>query len=103
MKRVPSKRFTGRPGNPNAAPRCGAQTRSGKPCRAPAMMNPHIGKRLRCRFHGGASTGPRTPEGRARIAAAQFKHGRRTKAAEEARKALRAKLAALKSKVKGTK
>ncbi|MEC7379690.1 MAG: HGGxSTG domain-containing protein [Pseudomonadota bacterium] len=33
------------------------------------------GKR-RCRLHGGMSTGPRTPEGRARIAAANTKHGR---------------------------
>ena len=33
----------------------------------------------RCRLHGGASTGPRTVEGRARIAAANFKHGNRTK------------------------
>ena len=28
-------------------------------------------------MHGGASTGPRTAEGRKRIAAAHFKHGRR--------------------------
>jgi glucans biosynthesis protein len=32
-----------------AAPRCGARTRSGHPCRAPAVN----GKR-RCRMHGGA-------------------------------------------------
>ena len=51
-------------GNPNAAPRCGAQTRSGCACRAPAMKNG------RCRMHGGASTGP-SAEGRARIAAAR--------------------------------
>jgi hypothetical protein len=30
-------------------PRCGARTRTGKPCRSPAMR----GKR-RCRMHGGA-------------------------------------------------
>ena len=35
----------------------------------------------RCRVHGGASCGPRTAEGRARIAAAQIKHGRLTKEA----------------------
>ena len=35
--------------------------------------------RDRCRNHGGASTGPRTEEGRARIAAAQTTHGRLTK------------------------
>jgi hypothetical protein len=35
----------------SAAPRCGARTRSGRPCRCPAMPN---GK---CRLHGGASPG----------------------------------------------
>jgi hypothetical protein len=33
-----------------ATPRCGAKTRSGEPCRAPALR----GKR-RCRMHGGAA------------------------------------------------
>ena len=46
--------------------RCRAKTRSGAPCRA----KPVPGK-IRCKFHGGASTGPKTPEGRARIAEAQ--------------------------------
>ncbi|WP_354540881.1 HGGxSTG domain-containing protein [Roseovarius sp. MBR-6] len=46
--------------------RCGAETRKGTPCRA----KPLPGKR-RCKFHGGMSTGPRTPEGRERIAEAQ--------------------------------
>ena len=59
-------------GNPNAAPRCGAKNRGGKPCRAPAMANG------RCRCHGGKSTGPRSPEGRARSAAANFKRGNTT-------------------------
>lgn len=45
---------------------CGAQNREGRPCSNKALN----GKR-RCRFHGGLSTGPRTPEGRARIAAGQ--------------------------------
>ena len=47
-------------------PRCGAQTRKGTPC----LVRVEAGKR-RCRFHGGLSTGPRTPEGKARIAEAQ--------------------------------
>ena len=46
--------------------RCGALTRRGTPCRA--FSEPG---RRRCRFHGGRSTGPRTPEGKARIAEAQ--------------------------------
>ena len=36
---------------------------------APAMRNG------RCRMHGGASTGPRTPEGLARSRRANWKHG----------------------------
>ncbi len=56
-------------GNPMNAPRCGAKTRSGTPCKAPAMANG------RCRMHGGKSTGPRTPEGLERSRKANFKHG----------------------------
>ena len=55
--------------------RCGAKTRAGGMC-----QNPAIGSRTRCKLHGGLSTGPRTPEGKARIVAANTKHGRRTKA-----------------------
>jgi len=57
------------PGDFLAAPRCGARTRCGSACRQPAMVNG------RCRLHGGLSTGPRTPEGRARCARARLKHG----------------------------
>ena len=57
------------PGNPNSAPRCGARTRKGTPCRGPAMAND------RCRMHGGKSTGPRTPEGLERSRKANWKHG----------------------------
>ncbi len=56
-------------GNPNNAPRCGAKTRKGTTCRAPAMANG------RCRMHGGKSTGPRTPEGLERSRKANFKYG----------------------------
>lgn len=57
------------PGDPNKAPRCGAKTRKGTPCRGPAMANG------RCRMHGGKSTGPRTPEGLERSKKANWKHG----------------------------
>jgi len=59
-------------GNPNLAlvPRCGARTRAGCPCRAPAISG-----KLRCRMHGGRSTGPRTAEGMARLRAARTTHG----------------------------
>ena len=46
-------------------PRCGAQTRKGTPCQRQALKNG------RCPNHGGLSTGPKSPNGRARIAAAQ--------------------------------
>jgi hypothetical protein len=57
------------PGDFLAARRCGAHTRAGGCCRQPAMGNG------RCRLHGGLSTGPRTPEGRARCARARRIHG----------------------------
>jgi len=66
--------------------RCGAITRRGTPCLKPAEVHPTTGRRLRCRLHGGRS-GPRTEEGKARIAAAHFKHGRYSKAGRESRKA----------------
>ncbi len=40
--------------------KCGARTREGNPCKAPARSNG------RCRNHGGLSTGARTAEGRKR-------------------------------------
>jgi hypothetical protein len=67
-----------RRGNPETAPRCGARTRAGTVCRAPAVR-----RRKRCRLHGGASTGPRTPEGLERSRRARWKHGRYSKAARE--------------------
>jgi hypothetical protein len=45
--------------------RCGARTRRGTSCAAPRVRG-----RARCKLHGGASTGPRTPEGKARSLAA---------------------------------
>jgi len=51
--------------------RCGAQTRRGTRCLRRAWPNG------RCPNHGGLSTGPKTPEGRQRIAAAQVARWRR--------------------------
>ena len=62
-----------RPGpgaSPGRAPACGARTRAGGPCLGLAMANG------RCRMHGGASTGPRTAAGLARMVAAKTTHGR---------------------------
>ena len=50
---------------------CGAMTRKGTPCRC----KPIPGKK-RCKYHGGMSTGPRTPEGKARALSA-MQEGRR--------------------------
>lgn len=95
----PERRAYGSPGlgrlkngNPagdfRLAPRCGAKTRAGDPCRQPAMAN------RRCRLHGGKATGPRTAAGRARCAAARVVHGERTATVRairaETRRAVRA-------------
>ena len=61
------------------SPRCGAKTRSGKPCRAPAMPN------RKCRMHGGASTG--APKGEAN---GNYRNGRFTNEAIERRRAVNA-------------
>ncbi len=68
-KKIILLRNGNRQGNPMNAPRCGAKTRRGTPCRSPAMANG------RCRMHGGASTGPRTEAGLARSRQARLKHG----------------------------
>jgi len=60
--------------NMQSAARCGAKTRRGTPCMAPAMRD-----KKRCRLHGGKSTGPRTPEGLARSRKANWKHGHYSK------------------------
>ena len=63
-----------RPGDPAKSPRCGAKTRSGSPGKAPAMRNTR-GQYTKCRMHGGASTGPKTPEGKQRSRKANWKTG----------------------------
>jgi len=55
--------------------RCLAKTRKGTPCQNPAVKD-----KSRCRMHGGKSPGPRTAEGKARVVAANTKHGQRSKA-----------------------
>lgn len=53
---------------------CNAQSkRTGVQCRAAALR-----EKTKCASHGGRSTGPKTAEGKARIAAAQLVHGRET-------------------------
>lgn len=69
--------------------RCNAKsTRTGQQCGRPALKS---SKTQKCQFHGGRSTGPKTAEGRQRIADAQTIHGRETKTArlERSRGSLR--------------
>jgi len=54
--------------------RCEARTRRGTPCQRPARLP--VG---RCKLHGGASTGPLTKDGLARLTEARTKHGKFTK------------------------
>jgi hypothetical protein len=58
----------------NAAPACGAKTRRGTSCLCPAMPNG------RCKLHGG-----KVPSGPACV---HYRHGQRTKAAEQESKDL---------------
>lgn len=61
--------------------RCQAQSkRSGLQCKKPALAGKSV-----CDFHGGRSTGPRTQEGRQRIADAKTIHGDKSKAKREER------------------
>ena len=54
--------------------RCEARTRRGTLCQRPARLP--VG---RFKLHGGASTGPRTKDGLARLTEARTKHGKFTK------------------------
>lgn len=56
--------------------RCQAKSkRSGQQCRKPALKSKNV-----CGFHGGKSTGPKTLEGRQRIADTKAVHGEETRA-----------------------
>ncbi|WP_287437215.1 HGGxSTG domain-containing protein [Maritimibacter sp.] len=58
-----------------SSPRCGAKTRSGTPCKSPAVSG-----RARCRMHGGSS-GSGAPAGNRNA----FKHGLYSKEVQEIR------------------
>jgi glucans biosynthesis protein len=62
-----------------SSPRCGAKTRSGKPC-----MSPAVSGRQRCRMHGGAF-GSGAPRGNKNA----LKHGLYTQQALKERRRLR--------------
>ena len=75
--------------------RCGARTRRGTACQKP----PLAGKTY-CWLHGGLSNGPRTAEGKARIAAAHWKHGRRSKKFVQMRKKIWRELRAIEARMR---
>lgn len=77
-----ARHIAGAPGGPAIPPAerptCGAKTRSGGTCARKVIPG-----KIRCRFHGGKSTGPRPPEDRARIAEAQRKRWAKQRRAGE--------------------
>ena len=73
--------------------RCAARSvRSGLQCAKPAMKSSSTQK---CSHHGGWATGPKTAEGRQRIAQAHTIHGESTKAARQEYSKASAKLSQL--------
>jgi hypothetical protein len=72
-----------------------SETRRGTPCQCPAMAN------VRCRLHGGLSTGPKKEAGVDRVRQARLKHGRFTKEAKAERCYIRELILASRSALKG--
>ena len=71
--------------------RCQATSkRTAQQCRAPASKG-----MTKCRFHGGASTGPKTEAGRQRCAQAKTVHGLETRAIRAERSQATARLSVL--------
>ena len=63
-------------------PRCQALSkRTKQQCKAPAIKGKQV-----CRFHGGYSTGPKTPEGKARASAPHTTYGHETREFRSKRK-----------------
>jgi hypothetical protein len=70
--------------------RCTAKsTRTKLQCGRPALK---ASKTQKCQFHGGRSTGPKTEQGRSRIAQANLKHGQDTRASIHKSSQVKAKL-----------
>ena len=67
--------------------RCLAKTRRSTPCQKAALKG-----KTRCRLHGGKSSGAKTVERKARVVAANTKHGRRSQGHVEKVKQIHADL-----------
>ena len=73
--------------------RCTAlSTRTKQQCGRPALKS---SKTLKCQFHSGRSSGPKTPEGKARIAASHTVHGEDSKSARAERSAASCRISRL--------
>jgi hypothetical protein len=73
--------------------RCTARSsRTGQQCGRPAIKT---SKTQKCQFHGGRSTGPKTSEGKARIAALHTVHGQETRPKRAERSVASARLSQL--------
>jgi hypothetical protein len=68
---------------PHGDTTCGAKNRQGRPCGNRPLANG------RCKYHGGLSAGPRTPEGLERSRKANSKHGFYSAASIERRRHFR--------------
>ena len=74
-------------------PRCQAKsTRTGKQCGRPALKS---SKTCKCQYHGGRSTGAKTPEGRKRTSEAHTLYGTETRALRASRTQASCRLAEL--------
>lgn len=51
---------------------------TGKLCKNKPIKNLQTGRKIRCRLHGGLSSGPKTPEGKAMVAEARRRSGHMT-------------------------
>ena len=73
--------------------RCTAKSsRTKQQCGRPALKS---SKTQKCQFHGGRSSGPKTPEGKARIAASHTVHGEDSKSARTERSAASCRISRL--------
>ena len=73
--------------------RCTAKSsRTKQQCGRPALKS---SKTQKCQFHGGRSSGPKTPEGKARIAASHTVHGGESKSARAERSAASCRISRL--------
>jgi hypothetical protein len=77
--------------------RCGAKRKGGRICRSIAGMGTDHKGYGRCKFCGGCTTGPKTPEGKAKVSQNARKHGLYATGLNEAERAVYAEIEAQKA------